>query len=62
MLTFSFQPYEGTDETKKTEIGFGQLVKPGKDSAIMFNFADETLHKVTLSVKVFVVLSGHFTI
>ena len=28
----------------------------------MFKFADETLQKLTLSVKVFVILSGHLTI
>ena len=42
---------------QKAEIAAGQLVKTRKDTAIMFDFVDKTLHQMTLTIKPLIVRS-----
>ncbi len=57
MLTLSFDPYERGNETQKAQISLRELVESREDVSIVLDPVNEALHKVALSVKVFIVLS-----
>lgn len=61
-VDISFEPYKSANKAQKAQVALGKFLKAREDSTIMLNLANEALHKVTLSVKVFVVLSGYLTI
>ena len=49
-VDISSQPYESTNEMEEAEVPMRQLVESGEDMSVVFDLADEALHKMTLSV------------
>jgi nitrate/nitrite-specific signal transduction histidine kinase len=54
-VDISAQPDECANETEKTKIPLGQLLKSRKDAAIVLDLADEALDQMTLFVKMLIV-------
>jgi hypothetical protein len=55
-LTFSTQPDEGANKAQKAQVVTGQFIKPGEDTAIVFDFVNEALCQVPLSVQMGIIL------
>tara|TARA_B100002003_G_C13650691_1_gene331095 strand:- start:339 stop:485 length:147 start_codon:yes stop_codon:yes gene_type:complete len=47
---------------EEAQIAPIQLLKSGEDATVVFDLADETLHKVALSVKMSIVLARLVTV
>ena len=54
-MTLSSEPDERPHEMEEAQIAPSQLLKPGEDSPVVFELADETLHQVAFSVQMLVV-------
>lgn len=61
-VDISTQPDESADKAQETKIVFGKLLEARKDTAIMLDFADETLNQMTLSVQIRVIVPLLLTI
>ena len=47
---------------KKTEVGYGELVVPREDAAVVLDLVDEALHQVALFVEMSIVLPRHLPV
>jgi hypothetical protein len=47
---------------EEAQIAPVELVESGEDATVVLDLADETLHKMTLSVKMYIVLVGLVTV
>ncbi len=61
-VDISTQPDESPDKAQESKIVFGKLLEARKDTAIMLDFADETLNQMTLSVQICIVVPLWLTI